>query len=63
MKIAVIGAMEEEVTILRSKLEQTNREVIANCEFTSGFYERKEIDAFKVRHRQSQCSHEHDDSA
>lgn len=43
MKIAVIGAMEEEVTILRSKLEQTNREVIANCEFTSGFYEGKEV--------------------
>ncbi|OLQ55362.1 5'-methylthioadenosine/S-adenosylhomocysteine nucleosidase [Bacillus licheniformis] len=43
MKIAVIGAMEEEVTILRSKLEQTNWEVIANCEFTSGFYEGKEV--------------------
>ncbi|ASB88145.1 5'-methylthioadenosine/S-adenosylhomocysteine nucleosidase [Bacillus sonorensis] len=43
MKIAVIGAMEEEVTILRSKLEQTNREVIANCEFTSGTYEGKEV--------------------
>ena len=43
MKIAVIGAMEEEVTILRSKLEQTNQEVIANCEFTSGFYEGKEV--------------------
>ncbi|MCI4128592.1 5'-methylthioadenosine/S-adenosylhomocysteine nucleosidase [Bacillus haynesii] len=43
MKIAVIGAMEEEVTILRSKLEQTNREVIANCEFTSGIYEGKEV--------------------
>ncbi|MPQ24423.1 5'-methylthioadenosine/S-adenosylhomocysteine nucleosidase [Bacillus paralicheniformis] len=43
MKIAVIGAMEEEVTILRSKLEQTNQEVIANCEFTSGFYEGNEV--------------------
>ncbi|KAA6451203.1 5'-methylthioadenosine/S-adenosylhomocysteine nucleosidase [Bacillus swezeyi] len=43
MKIAVIGAMEEEVTILRSKLEQTHQEVIANCEFTSGLYEGKEV--------------------
>ncbi|MFN2745138.1 MULTISPECIES: 5'-methylthioadenosine/S-adenosylhomocysteine nucleosidase [Bacillus] len=43
MKIAVIGAMEEEVTILRSKLEETNREVIANCEFTSGSYEGKDV--------------------
>ncbi|MBU8786920.1 MULTISPECIES: 5'-methylthioadenosine/S-adenosylhomocysteine nucleosidase [Bacillus] len=43
MKIAIIGAMEEEVTILRSKLEQTKQEIIANCEFTSGIYEGKEV--------------------
>ncbi|MDA7027695.1 5'-methylthioadenosine/S-adenosylhomocysteine nucleosidase [Bacillus sp. CLL-7-23] len=43
MKIAIIGAMEEEVTILRSQLKQSKTEVIANCEFTSGSYEEKEI--------------------
>lgn len=36
MKIAVIGAMEEEVRILREKLEQKKTETIAGCEFTVG---------------------------
>ncbi|MFS0780826.1 5'-methylthioadenosine/S-adenosylhomocysteine nucleosidase [Bacillus sp. 1P06AnD] len=36
MKIAIIGAMEEEVTILRNQMEHVKQEIIANCEFTSG---------------------------
>lgn len=36
MKIAIIGAMEEEVTLLREKIEDKTQEVIAGCEYTSG---------------------------
>jgi adenosylhomocysteine nucleosidase len=36
MKIAIIGAMEEEVTILRDKIEEREETVIANCEFSKG---------------------------
>ncbi|MFX3624497.1 MAG: 5'-methylthioadenosine/S-adenosylhomocysteine nucleosidase [Ectobacillus sp.] len=36
MKIAVIGAMEEEVRILRDKLENAETETVAGCEFTKG---------------------------
>lgn len=36
MKIAIIGAMEEEVQILREKLEGRTEEVIAGCEFWVG---------------------------
>ncbi|AJH24780.1 MULTISPECIES: 5'-methylthioadenosine/S-adenosylhomocysteine nucleosidase [Bacillus] len=43
MKLAVIGAMEEEVTILRSKLKDAKQEMIAHCEFTTGSYEGVEV--------------------
>ncbi|WP_282068693.1 5'-methylthioadenosine/S-adenosylhomocysteine nucleosidase [Bacillus pumilus] len=43
MKIAVIGAMEEEVTILRDQLKNATQESIAGCEFTTGVYEDKEV--------------------
>ncbi|MGN7943276.1 5'-methylthioadenosine/S-adenosylhomocysteine nucleosidase [Virgibacillus sp. 6R] len=43
MKIAIIGAMEEEVTILRDTLENRKQEFIAGCEFTSGIYKGVEI--------------------
>lgn len=36
MKIAIIGAMEEEVTLLREKIEDKTQEVAAGCEYTSG---------------------------
>lgn len=36
MKIAIIGAMEEEVTLLRDNIQDRKVEVIAGCEFTSG---------------------------
>lgn len=36
MKIAVIGAMEEEVTILRSEMENRDVKTIAGSEFTTG---------------------------
>lgn len=36
MKVAIIGAMEEEVRILREQLQNTKQEVIAGCEFTEG---------------------------
>ncbi|MBP2240509.1 adenosylhomocysteine nucleosidase [Cytobacillus eiseniae] len=36
MKIAIIGAMEEEVTLLREKITNQTQEVIAGCEYTTG---------------------------
>lgn len=36
MKVAIIGAMEEEVAILREKLENKNDTTVANCEFYTG---------------------------
>ncbi|GLY10041.1 5'-methylthioadenosine/S-adenosylhomocysteine nucleosidase [Bacillus badius] len=36
MKIAIIGAMEEEVVILREQMENRKVETIANSEFTTG---------------------------
>lgn len=38
MKIAVIGAMEEEVELLRNTLENTSKQTIANSEYTEGTY-------------------------
>lgn len=43
MKIAVIGAMEEEVIILRNQLENKKTEIIANSEFSSGTYGGKDV--------------------
>ncbi|MBS4176254.1 5'-methylthioadenosine/S-adenosylhomocysteine nucleosidase [Lederbergia citrea] len=42
MKIAIIGAMEEEVTLLRDKLENKSTETIGGCEFISGMIDNKE---------------------
>jgi adenosylhomocysteine nucleosidase len=36
MKIAIIGAMEEEVVLLRDKIDNKTVDVIAGCEYTSG---------------------------
>lgn len=36
MRIAIIGAMEEEVVLLRDKIENQTVDVIAGCEYTSG---------------------------
>ncbi|AKP47898.1 MULTISPECIES: 5'-methylthioadenosine/S-adenosylhomocysteine nucleosidase [Bacillus] len=36
MKIAIIGAMEEEVAILRNQIESSSTDKIANSEYTSG---------------------------
>ncbi|WP_251554753.1 5'-methylthioadenosine/S-adenosylhomocysteine nucleosidase [Neobacillus muris] len=36
MKIAIIGAMEEEVTLLKENMENKTEETIAGCEFTFG---------------------------
>jgi adenosylhomocysteine nucleosidase len=36
MKIAIIGAMEEEVTLLRDNIEEGTQETVAGCEFTFG---------------------------
>lgn len=43
MKIAIIGAMEEEVTILREKLANREVEVFAGSEFTKGIYKGVEV--------------------
>jgi adenosylhomocysteine nucleosidase len=36
MKVAIIGAMEEEVTVLREKLENRKETIIAGCEYSEG---------------------------
>lgn len=36
MKVAIIGAMEEEVAILREKMDNRQDTVVANCEFYTG---------------------------
>ncbi len=36
MKIAIIGAMEEEVTLLRDNIKESTQETVAGCEFTFG---------------------------
>ncbi|WP_019154606.1 5'-methylthioadenosine/S-adenosylhomocysteine nucleosidase [Robertmurraya massiliosenegalensis] len=43
MTIAIIGAMEEEVTLLRDKMENKSVETIAGCEFTLGNIDGKEV--------------------
>ncbi|WP_391116134.1 5'-methylthioadenosine/S-adenosylhomocysteine nucleosidase [Psychrobacillus sp. L3] len=43
MKIAVIGAMEQEVELLRDKIENAETTIIANSEFTVGTYKNQEI--------------------
>ena len=43
MKIAVIGAMEQEVELLRASLQNVQTETIANSEYTSGTIEGKEV--------------------
>lgn len=43
MRVAIIGAMEEEVQILRGKLESAEVEVIAGCEFTLGKLQDTEV--------------------
>lgn len=43
MKIAIIGAMEEEVTLLREKIDNKQTDVIAGCEFITGTLGDKEV--------------------
>ena len=43
MKIAVIGAMEEEVELLRNEINNPETKNIANSEFTSGTYKNHEV--------------------
>ncbi|WP_391202039.1 5'-methylthioadenosine/S-adenosylhomocysteine nucleosidase [Psychrobacillus sp. L4] len=43
MKIAVIGAMEQEVELLRDEIENAETSIIANSEFTVGTYKNQEI--------------------
>ncbi|WLR44022.1 5'-methylthioadenosine/S-adenosylhomocysteine nucleosidase [Bacillus carboniphilus] len=43
MKIAIIGAMEEEVTILRDKIENKQKEEVAGVEITVGQLEGVEV--------------------
>lgn len=43
MKIAIIGAMEEEVTILRENITDKQQMTFAGCEFTTGFMNRAEV--------------------
>ena len=43
MKIAVIGAMEEEVELLREEIESASSSVIANCEFIEGVVGKHQI--------------------
>lgn len=43
MKIAVIGAMEQEVELLRSEIKNAETKIIANSEFTVGTYKGHEV--------------------
>lgn len=43
MKIAIIGAMEEEVELLRNEIENPTTKTIANSEFTNGTYKNHEV--------------------
>ncbi|PLR93776.1 5'-methylthioadenosine/S-adenosylhomocysteine nucleosidase [Bacillus sp. T33-2] len=43
MRVAIIGAMEEEVSILREKIVNQSQESIAGCEFTSGHIDGTEV--------------------
>ncbi|MBE4908070.1 5'-methylthioadenosine/S-adenosylhomocysteine nucleosidase [Bacillus luteolus] len=43
MKVAIIGAMEEEVTILRETIENREDTTIAGCEFTTGTIHGQEV--------------------
>lgn len=43
MKIAIIGAMEEEVVLLREQMQGKSQDTIAGCEFTFGSIHEKEI--------------------
>lgn len=43
MKIAVIGAMEQEVELLRDEIENAETKIIANSEFTVGTYNNREV--------------------
>ncbi|MGM0900166.1 MAG: 5'-methylthioadenosine/S-adenosylhomocysteine nucleosidase [Bacillota bacterium] len=43
MKIAIIGAMDEEVTLLREKIDNKVQETIAGFEFTSGTLEGNDV--------------------
>ncbi|KPL60736.1 5'-methylthioadenosine/S-adenosylhomocysteine nucleosidase [Rossellomorea sp. SC111] len=43
MKIAIIGAMEEEVALLRENISNPTVETIAGCEYTSGTMSDKEV--------------------
>ena len=43
MKIGIIGAMDEEVKILKEKIDNLNEEVIAGCEFYTGTIENREV--------------------
>ncbi|NMH69794.1 5'-methylthioadenosine/S-adenosylhomocysteine nucleosidase [Bacillus sp. RO3] len=43
MRIAIIGAMEEEVALLRENISNPEVETIAGCEYTSGTMSGKEV--------------------
>ncbi|MCA1056235.1 5'-methylthioadenosine/S-adenosylhomocysteine nucleosidase [Rossellomorea aquimaris] len=43
MRIAIIGAMEEEVSLLRENITNPQTETIAGCEYTSGTMKGKEV--------------------
>lgn len=43
MKIGIIGAMDEEVTLLKSKMNNVNTTVIAGCEFYQGELNGKDV--------------------
>jgi adenosylhomocysteine nucleosidase len=43
VKIAIIGAMEEEVALLREKISNQKQETIAGCEYTTGTMDGAEV--------------------
>ncbi len=43
MKIAIIGAMEQEVTLLKEKMQDCQLQVVANCKFYTGMLNGQEV--------------------
>ena len=61
MKVAIIGAMEEEVTILRDKLEDLKQATIAGSEFNMGTLNGVDVIVVKIRYWESKCSDVYND--
>ncbi|XPE38100.1 hypothetical protein ACNKHS_01065 [Shigella flexneri] len=51
LKIGIIGAMEEEVTLLRDKIENRQTLSLGGCEISPGQLNGVDVALLKIRHR------------